>query len=420
MMLLDLIAEGRIQDFFITSVPSGNMQHTFVQPPGYNILVYIVFAIWDLPIWLLQRYAAVDVMNNFAGLMWIRMMPVLALGYSAYLLHSILTIMTEDRRKADFGCFLYLTSLIVFSSVILIVQYDILLIVWMLLALRAYLKEDLKGFILFAGISLCFKYFSLLFILPLLLLKQKNVWKLIRDVVLLAIPLLLTTLPFRSTMQDASNFTIGLLVRYIRSEEHGFNIRVLTLLLINIYCFVRPWTGSKRDGETAVWAVFLSMAVMFAMGLSHPYWLVMVAPFLYIILIVRPQHQRSGLILEIVGWAAMVVAQMPVFHYCFFGDTMYQMGLKYIFPKDMLMPEPYKTWDLIMSFKETDYPGVLACVCLACMLGVACCTCPDWQHRRSLMPEPPQREAPITRDLLWLRFAVCAFLILLPTICIFI
>ena len=87
----DILLNGDFLAFYDRNVTaSGNTVYSDVQGCAYNILVYIVFAIWNLPLYLMERFASVDVMNSIPCLAYAKLLPVAAVAITAVIVKKIL------------------------------------------------------------------------------------------------------------------------------------------------------------------------------------------------------------------------------------------------------------------------------------------------------------------------------------------
>ena len=169
MQFWKILFDGDILHFFeLNYVASGNEYYSAVQGCAYNILLYIVFAIWNIPMALLSAFTNVDVMNNIFCIAYIKLMTVAAMAISVVILGRILRLLDVDRKNHGLLAFLYLTSSLMIAVVFVVSQYDLVSVVFQLLGFQAFLEKKDKKFVFFFGIAFCLKYFSVILFLPLL------------------------------------------------------------------------------------------------------------------------------------------------------------------------------------------------------------------------------------------------------------
>ena len=81
--------------------------------------------------------------------------------------------------NAKWAAYLFLSSAVVFVEIGLVGQLDVLAFPFLLLGIYYYQRKNYKKFILFFSIAISFKLFPLFIFIPLVLLYEKNVLKII-------------------------------------------------------------------------------------------------------------------------------------------------------------------------------------------------------------------------------------------------
>lgn len=329
--------KGDFLNFFSANhVRSGNIYFADEQGAAYNILIYIVFAIWNLPLVWIETFTKIDVMNNVPCLVYMKLLPVFAMVVSAYLLKRILSFLGLGKKKESFFVYIYLSSILMLTVVALISQYDILSTVWQLAGIYAFLKKDKKSFILFFGIACCFKYFALIVFIPLLLIMDKKVLKIGLAFLCFLIPIVLTKVPFYFAAQtDATEAPLlrDLLIRAFGPSVGFVNPFVFIYVLVLVWCYIKkPSEDAKETLRFISWVCFACFASFFGLMELYPYWSIMLAPYVVLLLAsMPPERFRIGLILETFSLIGLVFGNMLKYNWCYFGDTMKPMILSKIF-----------------------------------------------------------------------------------------
>ena len=72
LIFLDSLFDGSPLSFYSNALASG------IAPEGavYDIGMYIIFAVWNLPVWILQKTARLNAMS-VGALLWVKLLPVL-------------------------------------------------------------------------------------------------------------------------------------------------------------------------------------------------------------------------------------------------------------------------------------------------------------------------------------------------------
>jgi hypothetical protein len=136
----NILFSGDILHFFeLNYAISGNVYYDVLQGCAYNILYYVIFAVWNIPMVLLEMFANVDVMNNILCIAYIKMITVAALIISVLVLRRILLLLNVDKQSHELLLFLYLTSTLMVAVAFIISQYDLVSVVFQLLGIQAFL-----------------------------------------------------------------------------------------------------------------------------------------------------------------------------------------------------------------------------------------------------------------------------------------
>lgn len=327
---------GHILDFY-------DYNATFLGGNSYYPSTYIAFAIWNIPLKIIgQAYESMAV--PFGVILWYKLMPCLLYLYSAYILFKIAKEMGMGSNKSKMCAYGFLTTPIAFFSQFIFGQYDILTVFFMLLGLLYYVRKDMKRFVTFFAIAITFKYFALLFFVPLLLLREKKYLKILLCMIGVALPIALETAVYYSS----AAFRVGVLefsatnyVTVVGFEIFNATSLSLVVLFFIAVCAWAYFTEPESDLRENQWAMFFLNGVIFiSFGLSmwHPQWLLMAMPFLVLSTFA---HKKPDvfLLLDIammLAYTMFVSGTWPnhvdqnLMRYGLFGDLCINIG--YVFP----------------------------------------------------------------------------------------
>jgi len=277
------ILNGHVLDFY-------DYKNQFIGGNNYFISIYTVFAIWNIPIKLLGLYPFPTTEVHFITAMWFKLLPCIVYLISAFVIYKICKLIGMGNLKSKLCAYTFLTTPIAFFSQFIITQYAVFCLVFMLLGIYFYIKNDLWKFVLFFGIAITFKFFALFFFLPLLFLKEKSYKKLVVFCVGLLLPLVLMYLPFlNSETFDSVILRVGFNpANYMGAL--GFNIYFHVNLSVFVLLFVvcSAWaffTNPKDKDDEVKWMFFFTAVTVFlCFGLSmwSPQWILLSVPFLVI------------------------------------------------------------------------------------------------------------------------------------------
>ena len=336
MQFWKILFDGDILHFFERNyVASGNEYYSAVQGCAYNILLYIIFAIWNIPLALLSAFTNMDVMNNVFCIAYIKLMTVAAMALSVVLLRRILLLLDVDKEDHSLLSFLYLTSCLMIAVVFVISQYDLVSVVFQLLGFQAFLERKDKEFVFFFGIAFCLKYFSVILFLPLLLLRYKRLYSWLASLVGMVLPLAVTSVPFaKSYDRFSADLTGDLLSKLFRFDGNGYSLFVI------LYCFLLVWCFLQEEdaafSRKAVWVSFVAYGLFFSLLDVYLYWAIMFAPFMVLMIAVMPRYLYLNLLLETLGYGCVVLGHALAYSNFFFGDTMKSMLMSRFLSEDAM------------------------------------------------------------------------------------
>lgn len=273
-----VILEGHILDFFEIMAESE-------RNAAYQFPMYLVFAVWQLPIkWLLNTWEVENITAPLAVLFWDKLLFVILFIISGYCIKYIVQKNTKNDEMAHDAQWAYLCMPPLFMIVICMGMYDAIYMTVFLLALCFYYQEwdskkPILWFLILSGISICFKPMPLFYIPALLLLRQKNVLKLIQCIVVFLIPYVLSCLPFLGSpaFWGVINFTSSGEGYFGLSAFGNISVSFLIMIAAYIYCYLKEYHSMH---DTLAAAGCISFAMFALWGGYHPQWFVVAVPFL--------------------------------------------------------------------------------------------------------------------------------------------
>jgi hypothetical protein len=307
-----LYLQGHLLDFYDSNA-------RIWTPLAYLPSTFVVFALWNIPLWVLGVVNAASVQSSqFLLLMWYKMLPTLAYLVSALVIYKIGIQAGFGAQKSRVSAFVWLTTPIAFYSQFIFGQYDSLGLILVLIGLHFYFKKNLSTFALLCGVAFTFKYFALLLFLPLLLLAEKRISALLLRICLFALPTPLIMLPYLPS-QAFWNGVFGYFsTSYVWTATISNGYVNIQLFLI-AWLFLCAWAyfvDPPSDGSIFQWTFFFANASMFAVfGLAffHAQWLIWASPF-WVISTFMSRKARIFLILDILimlCFTAFVVTFSP-------------------------------------------------------------------------------------------------------------
>ncbi|MEG2426454.1 MAG: hypothetical protein RSB28_06480 [Oscillospiraceae bacterium] len=330
------IADDSVLNFFAYNSNPDNL-HTYshipVQGCAYSFVVYLVFAIWNLPLFFLERFGNVDIFANPAIVFYSKLILVIFLFLSANIFKKICFQLDLDETRSAWASYLFVSSALVYSCVIIIGQYDIFSLFFTLLGVSAFLKDDKLGFIGWFSVAFMFKFFSFIIFVQLLLLKQKKILKILKCIIYSFIPYLILKLVFAlGTTYTGKTDTGGLGSMFFSSwfghSDLSFGNMSLSLFLlaITLICILAYYLNPENDKLSAKYAIYLSALAycsFFVFIPAYPYWYILMSPFIILLLFFNKSNFKLNLLLETIGMACLFLSQQISGAYWCFSNRLF-------------------------------------------------------------------------------------------------
>ncbi|KGF01254.1 membrane protein [Actinomyces urogenitalis S6-C4] len=335
---LDAVLSGHPRNFYTLSIEHTSTGH----PAVYDIPLYAIFGIWNLPTYVIHRITGFDYLNSTPAELWLKTMMVVAAFAAARVLAGLAEDLGVDRARTRWVAFFFLSSMAVFMPVFVVVQYDIILVLVMLLGLRAYVRGDLKAFLGWFLLANTLKLFALFVFIPLVLLREKRIRVAGAQLVVGLIGLALCRALYHGDPGYAaatSGFTDGMMSRliatgigWIGGSAPLMTIPFFVVFMVGLVIYsyaVRPEDRNERN----VLAVYLCMAVYLVFMVIvplNPYWIALLAPFIVLIVFLSPRHLLLNSVLEVVITGGIVLLYTRVGYSMYTHSIFEQLLLPHI------------------------------------------------------------------------------------------
>lgn len=260
----------------------------------YLPMIYVFFAIWNIPLSILGLTSPANG-SNFAfeslifpssaiEIIWWKLLLVLFFCGSVYLVSAISKKINHLLVNKTFSAStLFATSPFVVFSVFLLGGYDIISVFFTLLGILFYLKQDKLKFSIFFSIAISLKFFAAIIFLPLLLMVEKNLFKLIGWGLLASSFTLLQILIY---IQHPVFLNEVFLMVFHKTQSHSILKTILKLSVVFLYILFCSYVYFKKIKDLnefykyAVFSPLLAYSLMFVAVSWHPQWIIIMCPFL--------------------------------------------------------------------------------------------------------------------------------------------
>ena len=334
--LWDELVEGNLRYFYGQWWHMDPVAYTKDVQAVYDFPIYIVFALWNIPLWLLERFAGVDVFTSVPCLMWGKTILLVATWLLVQAMWRLCRALQLDEDTSRLVCILFLTSNFYLTSVIVMSAYDILAMYCTLEGIRCYYEGSMRGFVLWFMWAIPLKFFALLLYVSLLLLKEKRILRIVGYLVAAMALLMVCRLliPCGAVAGDPSSVALSLTNILESTDLSGLSIwyvlmydeelvldsvypSVIAFLLVFLVCYIIRLETQEQLQRWGIYMCFLTYAVMFVTCFSHPYWLLIMVPFAAILIGQNRQYLYINVLVDTFSTWGMILAQMFRFPWCY-------------------------------------------------------------------------------------------------------
>lgn len=304
--LLDCVADGNLYDFY--AVVHENIHGAPHPYCGYNYIILIPWAIWNIPIWILQRFLGMEIVEHTGMLMWSRLFLILMLGIVVYFSRRIVGYFTDDSRVSAWTTFLLLAFPFTFLGVIIAGQSDIIVIAVTVAAVYWLLQGKQWVFILLMSVSISAKPFFIFSYIAVILLIEKNIFKAAGKIACSAVLMLLFNLIYAQaplyavSMENSTAESIVLKmivsgVNTLGGVPTSFVVVGLFLVYFLAYCY--PYDpGEKEKKYYILYMSAVPMLLYMAFAGFEFYRMLYLVPFLMLVMAANARIWRINLLLE--------------------------------------------------------------------------------------------------------------------------
>jgi hypothetical protein len=188
----------------------------------------------------------------------------------------------------------------------------------------------------------------------------------------------------------------------LNSDFNVFNsnmsVVVLCFGLLCIWCYMKK---SELKNDLAIFVSFIGIAILFALGESTPYWIILIVPFMILLIFKNDNSYKLLLPLETIFSVGYIYVYMLVCPWIFGSYNTFDFLIFSWIPGYIESTHGMVT-DFI-KFRNLDiYDGAVAAVMLACLIGIMVITYPLKQHHLDKSDE----KQGLIRGWYWARIAI--------------
>lgn len=318
--------DGHLTDFYAYYYPG--VSHSYIQDGivggAYDFAIYLIFALYNFPVWMWEKVTGLSVFEVYATKVYIKSITWAASALAGYLLYKICLECDVKKENAKWSVFLFFSSQLFFLSEVVTGGYDIISVVFTLIGIYGYLKNDDSCFYWSFAFAFSMKMFALWIFIPLLLLKEKKIGMLfIRMLQVLSVAILPKVLfwvvnnytmtvhaaEIRHMVSDSrratndviahSDLVNSLLFPGLEKPApimiEGLPLVIVGMLMLWLFCWFNDKLFSKKQ---IIYICALAMSIFFLSARTHPYWAILLIPYIILLITFHIEHYKKNMFLE--------------------------------------------------------------------------------------------------------------------------
>ncbi len=373
-LFVECIAKGKFLDFYQYAVE--NIHPDTVYPANYNIIMYAVFAIWNIPTVLLHIITGADYMNNLFAILWCKGLICVSLVACVSAVKKIVCRLGADKTEASVAGFLFLSSMATLLSAFIAVQYDSIMLALVLWGIYYYGEGDRKKALLLFSLAVPLKMFAVFIIIPVILVYEKNLFKVAGCALVTFLPQVIFSLPFledktyQMAMHSQSSDAIDLLLNGAKAGQ--VNLFFLLLVIVCIFCFMSGRNANTESGTDklylSVYASFLVFAGFCFLITIRSYWLILFVPFMAVLVFAETENRVLSLLFEFGAGLCGGIYYMIQHHIYSQDEIIQKLIMRFAFAQDDLEERYGSLAALLRSLGWFKYAGFFLAVAGACII----------------------------------------------------
>lgn len=304
---------------------------------SYDFALYLMFALYNLPIWIWEKITGFSFMQFVFTREYIKGIVWIFSGISAYLIYRIALECDVDEEESKWASFLFLTSGVFFYTEVVMGGYDVISVSFSLLGIYGYLKKNDKCFVLAFAMAIAMKMFAFFLFIPLVLLKEKQIWKILwyglGGISVITIPKIYFTIASHRFMinraindaaQKGQQVDVNAIANSVGVANNGIidhgaatvnealfpDGRMLEYTFVSMNAFPLVFVGmfalwalcylynKEMTHRQIIYVCAVTMSIFVLTVKIHPQWCIILMPYLALIIMFQPERMKDNLIWE--------------------------------------------------------------------------------------------------------------------------
>lgn len=369
LILWDSLFDGSFASFYSNCLASG------IAPEGavYDLGMYIVFAIWGLPVWILGKVTTVDALSIGVQL-WFKIMLLVFEAGTTYYVYKIAGHLGLDQRTRVEVSMSYLLSFMVVFPILVASQYDVLPLFFMLGGIECWMRQkDSVRYLAWFAIAVTMKPFAVFALAACLLMREKNVLRILGDGILAMIPYGIFKLIYLVGDSSAQSNNVFFAQTFHLLTDVKINIgigevSVFFLLLTVIYAGIYAYQTDKQEEIVAnrrcIFFLYLVFGCLCIFTSINPYWILYWAPFVSMIAFYDNKQKDFMLIINLVMDSCILIMMLIKYSWVYGGQTTFAYLLLKPLYEAIGYHDPHTVMGVMEQLGILEFQPVIAAIAM--------------------------------------------------------
>lgn len=243
-------------------------------------------------------------------ILWYKTLLLLSLFAVIHYIEKISRTITDNSVENHIY---FATSPFVIFSVMIFSGYDILGVLFCIIGFYYFLKNNLFLFSIYFSLAISFKFFALIIFIPLILIREKNLIKIIKYSLISGGICFISLLAFISNKSFTENVFFMLQNKLLNGESFSFyKISLLiAYIYLCLYCFYLKNIPKDQLIKKSIFACYISYLILFFYVKWHSQWILIIMPFTALINSYL-KNKKLCLAFEVIGFTSFFVLTVNI------------------------------------------------------------------------------------------------------------
>lgn len=303
--------------------------NTLLSGANYSIINYASLGILSLPLYAIDKLFKLSI-PIIAYEMYMKCIYIVMWVYMLKITVDICDLLGYNEVKKKWTVFLFGTAPVLLFSSLMITHLDIFSLFFLMLGLRGLLKGNMKSEFVFFMLAASFKPFVLFGIIPLILLQEKRIFRIVGEVVSCCLGIVLQAGIYhfdpgyarvKEYMESKYQFWDKFFGFGYELERYMYKASISFFFIAFIIICVVAYYKKKTKDSYYVFALPFMVWCSFILFVQwNPNWLLLIMPFLIFMLVNNSRFKLFSIIHTVFNAMILIV--------CAFGwETFYDQSM---------------------------------------------------------------------------------------------